>query len=233
MSSENVLSPLFEESGSESSPSLLPEVEIKPKTRKKTWSDRWGRQGAAGSDTDWCLTRVITVVLLGKSLQRRFRIGLTATPLRPSLFLPITTEALLGSTKRSERSELSLRTPKPWTYMRPSALRASLRCNVRFSSESLRTWFSAAQRSQLHKRTHYSNLKAYAEQQDLWDVHYHYFYLLLQPLKWIRYFGTRLPCSSVPIKTSRTCKATITISAVCFWINPVNKCLSRDKQLRS
>lgn len=35
------------------------------------------------------------------------------------------------------------------TYMRATALRASLRCNLRFSSVSLSTWSSAANRSQL------------------------------------------------------------------------------------
>lgn len=35
MSSEKALSPLFEDSGSESSPSLLPEDDIKPKSEEK------------------------------------------------------------------------------------------------------------------------------------------------------------------------------------------------------
>lgn len=43
------------------------------------------------------------------------------------------------------------------TYMRPRALRASLRCNLRFSSVSLRTWPSAAQRSQLNKQRNKNN----------------------------------------------------------------------------
>lgn len=130
-----------------------------------------------------------------------------------------------------------------WTYMRPRALRASLCCNLRFSSVSLRTWSSAAQRSQLHKNTHlkikythvfmvwqqcfrtsslyrllnarFCNNKHYSEcntvrwVDDLnssvqWKQANKY-YLLFQPLKWIRYFGILLPCSSAPIKTSMTC----------------------------
>ena len=131
-----------------------------------------------------------------------------------------------------------------WTYMRPRALRASLRCNLRLSSVSLRTWSSAAQRSQLHTITHITTKnktkqrKKPTKHKDLHGVTaglYSYIitqvddhemlqqltllwlwavtvtqslsaYLLFQPLKWIRYFGILLPCSSVPIKTSRTCE---------------------------
>lgn len=135
-----------------------------------------------------------------------------------------------------------------WTYMRLRALRASLCCNLRFSSVSLRTLSSAAQRSQLPKNTHikkknernenhahlhgvivlfYSYYSVFAAQEYEYDLQEllqwvwyklagcwgkrkpNKWYLLFHPLKWIRYFGVLLPCSSVPIKTSMTCNVNI------------------------
>lgn len=67
MSAEKVVSPLFEDSASEPSPSLLPEDEIRPGHRIARWNeyDRSGRLSASktGSKVS-LLTRVITVVLL-------------------------------------------------------------------------------------------------------------------------------------------------------------------------
>lgn len=98
MSSEKALSPLFEDSGSESSPSLLSEDDIKPtcKERRKKGGQRsieileaaddgGGRRRGVGGG----LTSVITVIFLRQSLQGRFSTRLTTTPLCPSLSLPV------------------------------------------------------------------------------------------------------------------------------------------------
>lgn len=95
MSSEKALSPLFEDSGSESSPSLLSEDDIKPKyedththknpTNVNRSTERSTRKKRKGR----FLTSVIAVVFLRESLQGRFSTGLTTTPLCPSLSLPV------------------------------------------------------------------------------------------------------------------------------------------------
>lgn len=91
MSSEKVLSPLFDDSGSESSPSLLSEDELKPGEEKRGINDQirvWEREKRRERGGERFLTGVIAVVLLGEGLQRGFSTGRTATPLRPSLSLP-------------------------------------------------------------------------------------------------------------------------------------------------